>query len=343
MKGKPLVSFCMSTYKRPEILQKQLRNTLHQTYSNFEVIVSDNDTQASAKAVIESINDPRIFYYCNDENLGMVKSFNKSLERSKGEFIVMLADDDPVYPEMLDILVALQNKYPDYGVYAGCGDWIIDTVFANATLKDERGTNSKILKELKPDEELTVSGNKFIDLYTNGIFTHTFLLWSSCMVNRDVALTIGGMPDYGSELLTDHAFMIAACSIKGIVYVNHSLGAQSVRGDNFGYNFYELKEKYIKTPELFYKFLRERLQHLISWQENEKNIWKFIGRGWVEYSLMLYNTLKVKGESTREFFQCFHRAFDRKEMRKWKMKFYLKAYNRPLFNFLLKLKRLIKK
>src|SRR2546422_6918663 len=44
------------------------------------------------------------------------KSFNKSLERSSGEFIVMITDDDPVYPEMLQTLYDLSVNYPGYGL-----------------------------------------------------------------------------------------------------------------------------------------------------------------------------------------------------------------------------------
>src|ERR1044072_1080011 len=90
----PKVSFCFTTFKRHDYLQSTLQSVKNQTFPDFEVIVSDNDPEQSGKQIVESF-DARFKYFPNNENLGMKKSFNKSLERSSGEFIVMIADDDP--------------------------------------------------------------------------------------------------------------------------------------------------------------------------------------------------------------------------------------------------------
>src|SRR5438128_4067503 len=97
----PWVSFCMTTRRRPDFLLKTLRSIQRQTFQELEVIVSDNDTAGSAKAVVDGLNDPRFRYYRNEEDLGMNASFNRSLAKARGEFVVMITDDDPVYPEML--------------------------------------------------------------------------------------------------------------------------------------------------------------------------------------------------------------------------------------------------
>ncbi|MGH2563541.1 MAG: glycosyltransferase family 2 protein [Ginsengibacter sp.] len=98
------VTFCMTTYKRPEFLRNQLRSLQQQTFTNFKIIISDNDVDASGQSVVQAINDPRISYACNEVNLGMVKSFNRSLAKADTEYVVMITDDDPVYPEMLQTL-----------------------------------------------------------------------------------------------------------------------------------------------------------------------------------------------------------------------------------------------
>ena len=92
----PKVSFCFTTFKRYDYLRSTLKSVQDQTFSDFEVIVSDNDPEQSGRQIVESF-DSRFKYFPNDENLGMKKSFNKSLERSIGEYIVMIADDDPVF------------------------------------------------------------------------------------------------------------------------------------------------------------------------------------------------------------------------------------------------------
>jgi len=342
-KDKPLVSFCMSTYKRPEILKNQLITLLQQEYENFEIVISDNDTEGSGKSAVDAVNDPRIKYQINEVNLGMVKSFNKSVERSSGDYIVMITDDDPAYPHMLSILIELSFKYPEYGVYAGCGDLIIENDFSQKTLNRNIGTNSTILKSIPENTELKVSANNFASMYLDGFFSKTYLLWSCSIIRRDIILHIKGMPDYGSEFLTDHAFIIAAASYNGLVYINKSMGGQLIHGGNFGYNFSSNIAKFIKTPELFYAYLKPYLEKNNNWKSIEKKIWKFAGRSQVEYSLMILKSLHQKKDEKNDFFKSLNAAFSNKHIHVWKYKFYLKAYFNPLFKLLILIKNKLMK
>ncbi|UEG49051.1 glycosyltransferase [Ferruginibacter lapsinanis] len=333
----------MSTYKRPAILEKQLRSILLQDYSNFEIIVSDNDPEASAQIIVDQIADSRIKYFNNIENLGMVRSFNKSIERSSGDYIVMITDDDPVYVYMLSTLIALQSKYPGYGVYAGCGDLIIENDFSANSLGQQLGTNSNLLKDIPENAIIEKNKDEIIQAYLDGLFSKTYLLWSCAIIKRDIIIKIKGMPDYGSELLTDHAFMLAASSFEGLIFINKSLGGQVIHGNNFGFDFTRLKQKYINTPALFHGYLKTFLQQNPDWGTIEKKIWDFAGRSWAEYSIMIYNTVKDNKELKKDFFNSLHIAFSNKNISKWKYKFYLKVYFKGLFNVLLKIKELISK
>jgi glycosyltransferase involved in cell wall biosynthesis len=335
----PLVSFCMSTYKRPELLHKQLSTILLQEYNNFEIIVSDNDPEASAKSVVENVNDRRVLYFHNEVNLGMIKSFNKSIERSNGEYIVMITDDDPTYPGFLTTLIDLAEKYPGYGVYSGCGDLIIENEFAAKTMREAIGKKSTLLKSLKPEEVKIISENDFASAYLDGFFSTTFLLWSCMMVRKDVLLSIKGVPDYGSELLGDHAYVIANGSVKGMIFTNKAVGGQVIHGNNFGYDFLKLKDKYVNTPIWFYGYLKSQLSLKKDWSIIEKKIRNFIGRNWVEYSLLIFKGLNNRFER-KEFYKAFHTTFSNTLIHKWKYKFYLKCYCKPLFDVLLKIKGL---
>ena len=140
----PWVTFCMTTYKRPGFLKKQIAIILNQTFSNFNVIISDNDPEASARGIVESFDDPRIAYSANGTNLGMIKSFNSSLARARSKYVVMISDDDPVYPDMLETLYELKIRYPGYGMYmAGC-DWFCEDKEVAKLYKLHVGTNSCI-------------------------------------------------------------------------------------------------------------------------------------------------------------------------------------------------------
>jgi len=52
IKKKPLVSFCISTYKRLDLLDRMIQKLLKQEYKKFEVIICDNDPKGSSKEII---------------------------------------------------------------------------------------------------------------------------------------------------------------------------------------------------------------------------------------------------------------------------------------------------
>ena len=91
--NKPWVSFCMSTFNRPEFLKAQITSLLQQTLHDFEIIISDNDPNGGAKVIVDFFNDDRIKYSCNGKNLGIIHSYNGSMNRATGEYIVIVTDD----------------------------------------------------------------------------------------------------------------------------------------------------------------------------------------------------------------------------------------------------------
>lgn len=205
----PWVSFCISTFKRPDFLQQQLALLLKQTFTRFEIVISDNDPEGSALNVCHSFNDSRIRYFHNIENLGMIKSFNKSIDRARTEYIVMVTDDDPVETDFLFTAHSLWMKNPGFGIYGGF----------------QRKYKQPLEIEIIPKEN-------FISEILNWQKTPE-MLWSSCVLNREAANRIGGIPDYGSPHLADHAFIALIGDQRGGVIINKMYSSLTSHNTNF--------------------------------------------------------------------------------------------------------------
>lgn len=103
-----LISIILPTYNRVNILERCINSVLAQSYSNWELIISDDgstdDTPTIAKKCTEK--DSRIHYYRNSVRQGLPRNRNIAVSVSKGDFIFFIEDDLTLEPDCLKILLS---------------------------------------------------------------------------------------------------------------------------------------------------------------------------------------------------------------------------------------------
>ena len=57
---RPLISVCIPTFNSEKYIIECLQSVLNQTYTEFEIIISDNDSSDDTLNLIESFKDERI-------------------------------------------------------------------------------------------------------------------------------------------------------------------------------------------------------------------------------------------------------------------------------------------
>lgn len=121
----PLVSVITPTYNRPEYLREALSSALGQTYTNIEIIVSDNCSPENPGSLIESFADERIRFFRNRENLGMFANTMNAFKKTQGKYVACLLDDDVWEADFLAKLVPQLEANPDL-VMAFCDHYVIN-------------------------------------------------------------------------------------------------------------------------------------------------------------------------------------------------------------------------
>ncbi|MEP6514091.1 MAG: glycosyltransferase family 2 protein [Parafilimonas sp.] len=112
MSNTPKISVLIPTYNYAQYLDEAIQSVIDQTYSDFELIIVDNNSTDNTDEVVRKyLYDGRISYYKNETNIGMVANFNKCLEYSKGEYIKYLLADDKFHPELLEKFVTIMEQY----------------------------------------------------------------------------------------------------------------------------------------------------------------------------------------------------------------------------------------
>ncbi len=113
-KDKPRVSIGLPVFNGENYLEEALESILAQTYTDFELIISDNASTDRTQEICETYaaRDPRIRYYRNEKNLGAAKNYNRVFEVASGEYFKWAAHDDVLDPEFLARCVTILDQDP---------------------------------------------------------------------------------------------------------------------------------------------------------------------------------------------------------------------------------------
>ena len=113
------ISVAIPAYKGA-YLAEAISSALEQDYPITELIVVNDHSPEDIKGIVDSFNDPRIHYYENLKNFGrlsIVLNWNRCLSLAKGDFFVLLCDDDLLDTGFVSALKKLADSYPDCNVF----------------------------------------------------------------------------------------------------------------------------------------------------------------------------------------------------------------------------------
>lgn len=123
----PLVTIGIPTYKRPALLKRALTSIIDQSYTNYEIIISDNDTKESGvEKIVSEVKDLGIAVtYTKQKNtLAPYDNIFYCLDKANGDFFMWLADDDEISDrEYLDNLVKILIDNPSAST--AMANWVL--------------------------------------------------------------------------------------------------------------------------------------------------------------------------------------------------------------------------
>jgi glycosyltransferase involved in cell wall biosynthesis len=114
---RPKVSVCLLTYNHRHIVESVLQSILKQTFSNFELIVSDDcSTDGTYAALLAfAATDPRLRIVQPPSNLGMAGNANFAAAQARGEYIALLHHDDIYSERLIEAWAGVLDRNPTAG------------------------------------------------------------------------------------------------------------------------------------------------------------------------------------------------------------------------------------
>jgi glycosyltransferase involved in cell wall biosynthesis len=111
----PKVSICIPTYNRRCMFRATLWSVLRQTYTDFDVTISDNASEEDIEAEVAATRDPRVRYIRQPVNLGDAANFRALQTMARGEYVLFLCSDDLLLPDCLSKAVRALDEHPHLG------------------------------------------------------------------------------------------------------------------------------------------------------------------------------------------------------------------------------------
>ena len=113
------------TFKRPSLLQYAIKSALEQTeFEAYDIIVMDNNPERNDETelfMVQFSKTEHLAYYKEPYKIGGTGNWNKATQMAETEWVVMLHDDDMLYPDFFQILErARHNKPFADAIYSEC-------------------------------------------------------------------------------------------------------------------------------------------------------------------------------------------------------------------------------
>jgi glycosyltransferase involved in cell wall biosynthesis len=117
--AQPLFTVATITYNSAKWVHQAIESILASSFSDFELLISDDCSTDNTWEIIQRYKDPRIRAWRNDSNIGEYPNRNEVLNRAAGKYLVIVDGDDILYKNSLFNLKTYVDFFPDLGMLLG--------------------------------------------------------------------------------------------------------------------------------------------------------------------------------------------------------------------------------
>jgi glycosyltransferase involved in cell wall biosynthesis len=227
MSSRPFFTIGVPTFNRAEFVSQAIPSALQQTCTDLELLVSDNASPDNTRETVLSFKDPRLQYFRQDSNIGSARNANFLVEKARGDYFVMLQDDDLLHPEFLARCRRNIGERKDVAIYTG-------VVLSGPSPKGILGLDLQYRESpMQPlncvsDAATEISG---VDAAIMQLFILPFVHPGIALRSEFLRMTGGLFAEFG---FAGDNLTLARVGLRGVVlYDFHVAAFQRMHGQNF--------------------------------------------------------------------------------------------------------------
>jgi glycosyltransferase involved in cell wall biosynthesis len=218
MKIAPRVTLALPVYNGENFIENAIQSILCQTFTDFELIVSDNASNDRTLDIVKAYQqrDERIRLIQNEQNIGAAANYNVGFLRARGEYLKWCAHDDQIDPGHVAMLVTKLDRDPHLSLAFG------KTICVDATGQEVPMVGVEMPEILDPDP---------VERFMNTIiYAGTCFPIFGLFRREALGRTTLHRPYYGSDraLLAEAALMGRFGFVPKAIFYNRDHGERSI-------------------------------------------------------------------------------------------------------------------
>ena len=148
------VTVFIITYNRCKSLKKSIKSVINQSMKNIAIVIVDNASTDKTREIVSEFADSRVFYYCQNENVGGIGNINTAISLAESPFFIIFHDDDVMCERLVE------------EEYRTICEYKMDAVSSRALLLDING--KEICKKSNFNRNLIFTGSQYMEHVLRG-------------------------------------------------------------------------------------------------------------------------------------------------------------------------------
>lgn len=226
---KPLVSICIPTFNGARFISDALDSILEQSYSNLEVVISDDSSEDNTLEIVKEYEVKSTFpiRIHNHNSRGIGANWNNCIKYSQGEYIKFLFQDDVLKPKCVEKMVSVLTANDKIALVGSKREFIVSYENQNAEFENWLRKFRDLQKDItyfKSNDDDKMVLDKF--LFKSPDFLKTPLNKigepSTFMFRKDILKEVGLFREDLKQVL-DYEFCYRILRKRQIAIINDSL------------------------------------------------------------------------------------------------------------------------
>jgi hypothetical protein len=187
---RPFISVALPTFRRPDMLRRAVDSVLHQDFSDWELVISDDEGPEGASGAVLSEYariEPRVRVVVNRRGRGQVENTNNAMLGCGGNWIKLLHDDDWLAPGALGTFARVASAHPT-AAFLTCASNMVE----ESRIKYRRGGGIAVYSSQQCLTDLYMVGKtRAIGIVPSTLLINSNVIEAGCLMRKYKSIAWG--------------------------------------------------------------------------------------------------------------------------------------------------------